>query len=191
MDLFKEARQDYLLDQEQEQTEARVKDTVLQKKDWSIDQHRDFLIAGNHSDKHENFPILQRKVITNAAFLALSPVATKMLLLCYHSTYWDRPTTDKRRINKHVPFQPGQPKPFKLPYDRVRAAGISSHESIRKGFMELEALGFIELESKNFGAANTYSISNGYERLTDKDVQRIKKQLKTSTKIVEQPLRIV
>jgi len=190
-DLFQEAKRDYLLDQERSRAEARISETIEKNQDWTVDQHRDFLIVGNHSDKHENFPILQRKVITNPAFLALSPIATKMLLLCYHSTYWIPPTTDKRHINKHVPFEPGQPKPFKLSYDRVRAAGISSHQSIRKGFLELEALGFIELESQNFGAANVYIISNKYDSLTEHDVKRIKKQLKTSTKTVEQPLRIV
>jgi hypothetical protein len=101
-----------------------------------------------------------------------------MLLLCYNATYWTPPETDRRKTNKHVPFSPGEPKPFKLPYNRVRAAGIASHETIMRGFMELVALGFISFVRGCKGGANVYIVSDDYEKLSEQDVKRIKRELK-------------
>lgn len=184
-DLFEEVKRTYLLDQEKARAEARISKTIAEDTVWGIDQHRDYLTSGTKSDKCMNYPILQRKVVCNHAFLGLSPVATKILILAYSETFWTPPTTDKRRVNKHVPFEPGQPKSFVLPYNRVCAAGISSHGAIKRGFDELIALGFLDVESAQLGSAKIYRISERYLLLTEKDVARIKKKLK------KKPLRLV
>lgn len=182
-DLFVTARNDMLLDQERDAIEARVAETIANKKAWGKQQHTDYLVAGTRSDKCMNYPIMQRKLVCSRAFLALSPVASKMLILCYNETYWEPPTTDKRRINKHVPFSPGEPKSFVLPYDRCRAAGISSYSKIKQGFNELIALKFIKLETPaRKGTANIYRVSEGYLKLTEKMIAKIKKKLKKPNK---------
>lgn len=134
------------------------------------------------------FSFIDRWMLLSPAFLALSPVATKLYLCCINNTKFPkkhkrvrRPT--KRRIgaSRQTTMNEGMlTDPFMCPYRMAEAFGVSKNrQQIADAFNELKALKFItQIGISRSDRASVYRHSYGYIDLTEDEVKQIKDDLR-------------
>lgn len=129
----------------------------------------------------------QRRMLMSPAFRALSPRASKLLILCWNNT-WMEPVGERRSIGKHSTSKQGkqiyEAEPFMCPYNLAVAFGVGSRKQISEAFQELKALGFLDqvgVSKKN--SPNIYKRSVRWESLTAEDIKQIQVDLKQKKQI--------
>jgi hypothetical protein len=148
------------------------------EKSWTVRDHENYLLAG-YSDDQLAFRIMPRSVLACPAFLHLSGSATKVLVLALNEIKW---TVRKNGTHKGRAITvPSKPRPFRLVYGRLEAAGISRPTASRC-IRELIALGFLTVYTKEDGKPTIYKLSDRHKTLSTNEVVEIKKSLKTGKK---------
>lgn len=183
MDIFEQARRDFLTDQEHAERRQRYfaklgkdKSKAISQNDWSIQDHQDYLVCG-YSDGQADFGIFKRKLLCCPAFWSLSGSAVKVLLMCCNEVYWNKPKKKTIRAKaggrgqKQIKL-PRQSTTFILPLNRLEAVGISRRTGIR-AMKDLLKLGFVEILEKVHGKPTIYQLSEVCLSLSSIEVEAI------------------
>ena len=149
-DLFSQARELYLVDQETLRIERTINEALNSSKDWTVGQHLAWLLKPRSSEEKSHY-VTQKGIILSEAFKGLSPKAAKMYLVASALTWWTPSKPNKKKGYK--------PDDLELPYKRAMAAGIAaSNSTIRRCFKELEAARLMIKIDGKIGIPNVYHL---------------------------------
>lgn len=149
-DLFSQARELYLANQETLRIERTINEALNSGKDWTLDQHLAWLLKKRSSEQKSHY-VTQKGIILSEAFKGLSPKAAKLYLLASALTWWTPSKPNKKKGYK--------PDDLELPYKRAMAAGIAaSNSTIRRCFKELQKAKLLIKIDGNMGIPNVYHL---------------------------------
>lgn len=174
-DLFDNAKDEFIQDQEDIRRDRLIAEAMTSDDGWSTDKHRAYILRPR-SKSAKNYPLIQRRLVINPAFLALSGAAVKLLILCHEAVWWD--DNQPKRTTKRK-YGGGKPGSFEMSYGRAIAAGVAaSSATVSKAFKELIAFKFISKGQPKLGTPNTYRLAMGYRKISEKKALEISESLK-------------